>query len=88
MPKKAVDVLNEPFPQDKAVYTTRKKTCKGFFQKNAKKFCVKFPGKFTQNFHVWPGFCLYDNPASQKGYYFIVFIFIYTSNRTQLHVIK
>ena len=36
------------FPQDKAVYTTRKKTCKRFFQKNAKSFCAKFTQKLSR----------------------------------------
>ena len=38
----------------------RKNFCKGFFfKKNAKSFARNF----TQNFRVWPGFCLYDNPT-------------------------
>ena len=33
------------FPQDKAVYTTRKKTCKGFFSKKRKKFLREISGE-------------------------------------------
>ena len=42
-----------------------------FFKKTQKVFARNS----RKNFHVWPGFCLYDNPAFQKGNYFIVFIF-------------
>ena len=82
MPKKAVDVLRKPFPQDKAVYSTRKKPVQEFFSKKRKKVCAKFPEKFAQNFHVWHKSCLDDYPALQEGNNFIIFILIYDTHWT------
>ena len=49
-----------------------KKLARIFFKKTQKVFARNS----RKNFHVWPGFCLYDNPAFQKGNYFVIFIFI------------
>lgn len=61
-----------------------KKLARVFFKKTQKVF-ARISRK---NFHVWYGVCLYDNPAFQKGNYFVIFILIQATNRTQINVSK
>lgn len=51
-----------------------KKNLQGFFSKKTQKVFAQISRK---NFHVWYGFCLHNNPAFQKGNYFVILIFSY-----------